>query len=154
MKPGEADIQPCLHCGKCVKKMKCIFEDVVNAAALKMHTCDGVIIATPSFYDGIPLRSAAFLDRLFASSPLAFSNKVGGVLTTARNGNSLNSYQKILGYFEIADMIIVSSQYHGLVKPVEDNTVSYRLANNVAQVILGLNGTNMEKPDRLMDFVR
>lgn len=151
---AEDDIQPCLHCGKCVKKMKCIFEDAVNEASFRMQNCDGVIIATPSYYDGIPMQSRAFLDRLFSSNPLAFANKAGGALIAARNGNAIIAYQKILIYFEIADMTIISSQYHGLVKIDDDNFVPCRLAKNMVQVLQGLNGRNMESPDRLMDFVR
>ena len=108
---GNKDIRGCIACLKCQELKKCVFDDIVNEAAIKFSECDGILIGTPVYYAGMNGTLKAFLDRLFHSSYVGKSMKVGACVVSSRRAGSTNAYDEIHKYFGIAGMPIVTSTY-------------------------------------------
>ena len=90
---GKEPIRGCLACGYCARPDKdgcMIKKDIVNEAALEMCKADGIILAAPAYYAGIPGTMKAFLDRVFQSRKKQFAYKIGAAAaagTAAPPGN-------------------------------------------------------------------
>lgn len=109
---GHMDIRGCIACGVCGEKGKCVFDDVVNEAAVKLKDCDGLVVGSPVYYASANATLTAFLDRLFYSSGHADKNmKVGASVAVARRGGCSATFDQLNKYFTISGMPIASSQY-------------------------------------------
>ena len=56
-------ISPCISCGGCDKKGKCIVEDDMTQLYEKIISTDKIILASPIFFYGITAQAKAFIDR-------------------------------------------------------------------------------------------
>ena len=65
---GQKDIRGCIACGRCKQDGKCVFDDIVNEAAKKFETADGIVVGSPVYYASPNGTLISFLDRLFAST--------------------------------------------------------------------------------------
>ena len=108
---GHLPIRGCIACKKCYELGKCVFNDVVNDAALKFKESDGLIIASPVYYASANGTLISFLDRLFYSSHFDKTMKVGASVVSARRGGNTATFDELNKYFSISNMPIVSSQY-------------------------------------------
>ncbi len=108
---GHLAIRGCIACKKCYELGKCVFNDVVNDAALKFKESDGLIIASPVYYASANGTLISFLDRLFYSSHFDKTMKVGASVVSARRGGNTATFDELNKYFSISNMPIVSSQY-------------------------------------------
>ena len=109
---GQMDIRGCIACGSCHEKGKCVFDDVVNEAAIKLKDCDGLVVGSPVYYASANATLIAFLDRLFYSSGHSDKNmKVGASIAVARRGGCSATFDQLNKYFTISGMPIASSQY-------------------------------------------
>lgn len=108
---GNQCIRGCIACGSCKTKGKCIFDDVVNEAALKLKEADGLVVGTPVYYAGSNGTLLSFLDRLFYSSSFDKSMKVGCAISASRRSGNISAFDEINKYFTITSMPIVSSTY-------------------------------------------
>ena len=86
--------------------------DQVNALAARLDEFDGIVIGAPVYYAGPSGQSCAFMDRLFYSADKSkLINKPGTAIVSCRRGGASSSYDRLLKYFSITSMPIVSSQY-------------------------------------------
>ena len=108
---GTEAVRGCISCGYCNKNGKCVFDDEVNEAAKKFEECDGMVIGTPVYYAAVNGALAAFLDRLFYSTPFDKTMKVGAGVAVARRGGISSTFDQLNKYFTVCGMPVASSQY-------------------------------------------
>lgn len=108
---GNKDVRGCIACGTCFKKGQCVFDDVVNELAPKFEAADGLVIASPVYYASANATLIACLDRLFYSTHIDKSMKVGASVVCARRGGLSATFDELNKYFTICGMPVASSQY-------------------------------------------
>lgn len=115
---GKQDIRGCIACNQCGELGKCVFDDIVNQAAEKLVSCDGLVVGSPVYYAGANATLTAFLTRLFYSSPTDKRMKVGAAVVAARRGGLSSTFDELNKFFTISGMPVVSSKYwnsiHGM----------------------------------------
>ena len=117
---GDKSITGCKACNYCKEKHKCVIDDIVNEVSKIFAQCDGILIGSPVYYSGINGTLKSFLDRLFNSSYIKKSLKVGAAVVSSRRAGATNALDEIYKYFGISNMPIATSSYwnevHGLTK--------------------------------------
>ena len=109
---GNLAIRGCMACGKCHQGLgKCVIDDIVNEASLKIKDANGLMIVSPVYYASPNGTLMAFLDRLFYSSNYSFKMKVGAAFCVARRAGTVSSFDVLNKYFTISGMPIVSGDY-------------------------------------------
>ena len=111
MHVGNQEIRGCVACGTCGKNGKCVFDDAVNEAAVKLEAADGLVIASPVYYASANGTLISFLDRLFFSSHFDKTMKVGASVAVARRGGCSATFDELNKYFTISGMPVASSRY-------------------------------------------
>ena len=141
---GNEDIRGCIACNYCKEHHKCTFNDIVNEAAEIFEECDGILIGSPVYYSGMNGTLKSFLDRLFNSSYIKKSMKVGAAVISSRRAGSTSVLDEIYKYFGISNMPIATSSYwnevHGfksedLLKDKEGLQTMRNLGRNMAFLI-------------------
>lgn len=122
---GNQAIRGCIACGRCHELGRCVFDDIVNEAALKFAECDGLVIGSPVYYASANATLIAFLDRLFYSTSFDKTMKTGASVVVARRGGLSSTFDELNKYFTISGMPVASSQYW--------NSVHGRSANEALQ---------------------
>lgn len=115
---GNKAIRGCIACGKCAEKGKCVFDDAVNEITPKFEACDGLAVGSLVYFASANATLAAFLTRLFFSTPFDKTMKVGAAAAVARRGGLSAAFDELNKFFTISGMPVASSQYwnsvHGL----------------------------------------
>ncbi|MBE6984622.1 MAG: flavodoxin family protein [Ruminococcaceae bacterium] len=141
---GTKPIAGCIACGKCKSGKPCIFDDGLNELAARLDEFDALIVGAPIYYAGPSGQSTAFLDRLFYSSAAKLSGKPAAAIVSCRRGGASAGYDRLLKYFSINSMPIVTSQYwnqvHGntpeeVVKDEEGMQTMRTLGENMAWLL-------------------
>lgn len=127
---GNRDIRGCIACGRCAELGRCVFDDLVNEIAPKFEACDGLVVGSPVYYASANATLVAFLTRLFYSTPIDKSMKVGACVVAARRGGLSATFDELNKFFTISGMPVASSQYW--------NSVHGREAGEAAQDAEGL----------------
>lgn len=105
----------CAGCGACRQLGKCVHDDVVNVAAEKARTCDGLVVGSPVHYAAASGTVTCFLDRLFYSAGRHLRYKPGAAIVSARRAGTTAALDQLNKYFTINQMPIVSSRYWNMV---------------------------------------
>ena len=138
---GNKDIRGCIGCRKCKETGKCVFNVLVNEVAPKFAECDGIVIGSPVYFASANGTLVSFIDRLFYSSSVDKTMKVGAAVVSARRGGCSATFDELNKYFTISGMPIASSQYwnsvHGYTpeqvrQDEEGMQVMRTLGNNMA----------------------
>ena len=108
---GIKRVPGCLACYHCGKLGKCVVDDIVNEAAEKFRSADGLVVASPVYYASPNGTLVSFLDRLFFSCRFDKRMKVGASVAIARRGGCSATFDVLNKYFTISGMPIASSQY-------------------------------------------
>ena len=109
---GHKDIRGCIACMSCKRGLdKCVFNDIVNDTAKKFAECDGLVVGTPVYYGSANSTLISFLTRLFYSTSIDKTMKVGASVIVARRGGISSTYDEINKFFAISGMPIASTQY-------------------------------------------
>lgn len=108
---GAKPVAGCIGCGKCAGGAGCIFNDGVNELAARLDEFDALVVGSPVYYAGPSGQCTAFLDRLFYSASKKLRGKPGAAIVSCRRGGASASYDRLLKYFGINSMPIVTSQY-------------------------------------------
>ena len=137
---GTEPVKSCIACGGCRKAGKCVFDDIVNVAAEKMETCDGLIIGSPVHYAGASGQATAVMDRLFYSATGKMRFKPGAAIVSARRGGTTAAFDQLNKYFTIAQMPVVSSRYWNM---VHGNTPEEVMRDEEGVAIMRTLGHNM-----------
>jgi multimeric flavodoxin WrbA len=118
---GNKAVRGCIACGKCGenKDEKCsITTDSLNEWIQKMKNADGIIIASPVYYAGIPGTMKCFLDRSFFVSGTnggLFRNKVGAALVAVRRTGGSVTFDSLNHYLTYSEMILATSNYWNII---------------------------------------
>ena len=112
---GNKDIRGCIACGQCMKKGKCVFDDVVNETAKIFEEADGLVVGTPVYFGSANATTIAYLTRLFFSTPFEKRMKVGAAVVVSRRGGSSSTFDEMNKFFTIREMPVASSQYWNMV---------------------------------------
>ena len=138
---GNKDIRGCIGCRKCKETGKCVFNDLVNQVAPKFAECDGIVIGSPVYFASANGTLVSFIDRLFYSTSVDKTMKVGAAVVSARRGGCSATFDELNKYFTISGMPVASSQYwnsvHGYTpeqvrQDEEGMQVMRTLGNNMA----------------------
>ena len=92
-----------------------MFDDVVNETASKLAEADALVIGAPVYYASPAGGAISFMDRLFYSTCIDMTMKVGAAVVSCRRGGNTASFDVLNKYFTIAGMPIASSQYWNMV---------------------------------------
>ena len=108
---GRMDIRGCIACETCRKTDKCVFNDIVNELALKLKEADGLVIGSPVYYGSANGTLMSALQRLFYSSHLDLSLKVGASVVSARRSGCTATFDELNKFFTLSNMPVATSQY-------------------------------------------
>lgn len=111
---GHLPILGCAACGRCASTEGhfCVFSnDIVNEAAAKMRSADGIILASPTYYAGIAGSMKCFLDRVFYTSSSFFAFKAATSMTVARRAGGVDALHQLNNYLHLAQTVTPPSQY-------------------------------------------
>ena len=156
---GAKPVAGCIGCGKCAGGAGCIFDDGVNELAARLDEFDAMVVGSPVYYAGPSGQCTAFLDRLFYSASGKLRGKPGAAVVSCRRGGASASYDRLLKYFGINSMPIVTSQYwnqvHGnrpeeVLKDEEGLQTMRTLAENLAWLLKCIEAgrnTGLAKPE-------
>ncbi len=108
---GTKPIAGCTACRKCKGGSPCIFDDGVNDLIPRLDEFDAIIVGAPVYYSGPSGQCCAFLDRLFYSAAGKLAGKPAAAIVSCRRGGASAAYDRLLKYFSINSMPIVTSQY-------------------------------------------
>lgn len=166
---GNKDIRGCIACLSCKQKGKCVFDDLVNETAPKFEEADGLVIASPVYYASANGTLISFIDRLFYSTPLDKTMKVGAAVAVARRGGNSATYDELNKYFAISGMPIATGQYWNAVygaapgesaQDAEGMQTMRTLARNMAFLMKGIAlareqyGVPEREPFQRTNFIR
>lgn len=156
---GNQAVRGCIACGQCRKNGKCFMDDIVNEAASKFETADGLVVGSPVYYASPNGTLLSFLDRLFFSSSFDKTMKLGASVAAARRGGTTATFDVLNKYFTISGMPVVSSQYwnnvHGscaddVMKDLEGLQTMRTLGRNMAFLLksIALGKEQMGMPEK------
>ena len=116
---GNKPIGGCIGCYQCVKRKKCVFNDIVNEFTANAEAYDGFIFGSPVYYSGINGNLMSFMDRVFysasAQEPHPFRFKPAAAVVSARRAGTTSALDQMNKYFLHQQMPIVSSRYWNMV---------------------------------------
>lgn len=141
---GKGETIGCRGCGACAKLGKCVFDDVVNAAADKAKECDGLVVGSPVHYASASGQITCALDRLFYSAGKHLRFKPAAAVVSARRAGTTAAIDQLNKYFTISQMPVVSSRYWPMVhgntpdevrQDLEGMAVMRQLGRNMAWLL-------------------
>ncbi|MCX6232090.1 MAG: flavodoxin family protein [Bacteroidetes bacterium] len=147
---GNKAIRGCMACGKCRenKDEKCsITTDTVNKCIQSMKAADGLILACPVHYSGVPGTMKSFLDRAFyvaGSNGGLFRQKIATALVAVRRTGGSATLDSLYHFLAYSEMILATSNYwnviHGrlpgeVIKDEEGVQIMEVLADNMAWLL-------------------
>ncbi|MCL2786746.1 MAG: flavodoxin family protein [Methanomassiliicoccaceae archaeon] len=109
---------PCNDCGSCVLRGdgRCINEnDDMNDYFDKLTEADGIILAAPSYYGGMPGQMKLLLERIGACAASAaggnrLARKVGGAIAVHARDGGLQVYSELVSFMLRNGMFVCGSQ--------------------------------------------
>lgn len=136
---GKPAIHGCTGCGACSKLGKCVYDDAVNAVAARLDGFDGIVVGSPVHYSGPSAQLCAFMDRLFYSAGDKLKYKPAAAVVSCRRGGSTAALDRLIKYFTISNMPLVSSQYWPQVHGTEPDEVRQDAEGMQTMRVLGEN---------------
>ena len=109
---------PCNDCGSCVLRGdgRCINEnDDMNDYLDKLIEADGIILAAPSYYEGMPGQMKLLLERIGASVASCregnkLARKVGAVIAVQGHDGGTQTYSQMVSFMLRNGMFVCGSQ--------------------------------------------
>lgn len=109
---SDYNIRPCDACAACFKTKKCVINDDGEKIYQEILKADGVILGSPSYFQGITAQMKTFIDRIgylaLARGRKDFAGKVGGVIAVARRSGVANTCNQMITFMTAIRMIIPS----------------------------------------------
>lgn len=140
-------IDACIACRKCTELKKCVLDDGLNEILQKVKEAEGFIIGAPVYFGtarGDLMNAIQRIGMVSYGTDRFLSWKVGGPIAVARRGGLSTTYQEMLMFYFINEMIVPGSTYWNIVFGKEPGealndkegieTVK-RFAGNVAKLI-------------------
>ncbi len=114
---GGQAIHGCRACYQCAanRDRRCAeTEDAANALIEKMLACEGMIIASPTYFSNVTAEVKALIDRAGLVAKVngdMLRRKVGAAVIAVRRAGSTQAFNAINQFFTINQMIIPGSDY-------------------------------------------
>ncbi len=106
------NLSPCTGCMTCFTTKKCVNEDNAELLYQEILKADGVIMASPSYFQGVTAQTKTFIDRIgflaLARGRKDFAEKVGGVIAVARRSGVSSTCNQMLTFMTAVGMVIPS----------------------------------------------
>lgn len=103
---------PCNGCMTCFSTKKCVNEDDGENLYQEIVKADGVIMGSPSYFQGVTAQMKIFIDRVgflaLARGRKDFAEKVGGVIGVARRSGVSSTCNQMITFMTAVGMIIPS----------------------------------------------
>ncbi|MGF7184524.1 multimeric flavodoxin WrbA [Desulfitispora alkaliphila] len=111
-------IDACIACRKCKELKRCVLDDGLNDILEKVREAEGFIIGAPVYF-GTPrgdlMNAIQRIGMISFGTDRFLSWKVGGPIAIGRRGGLTSSYQEMLMFYFINEMIVPGSNYWNLV---------------------------------------
>ncbi|NLC76334.1 MAG: flavodoxin family protein [Clostridia bacterium] len=146
-------IRSCIACYRCGELGRCsIDDDGLNEIIEKVKAAEGLIVGAPVYYGtarGDLMSALQRIGMVAGRNGRWLSWKVGGPIAVARRGGLSASYQEMLMFYFISEMIVPGSTYWNIVfgkepgtagEDVEGMETVKRFSANVAKLIKKLHG--------------
>lgn len=104
-------ISPCASCRLCVDAGKCVLEDGMRELYPKLLEADGILIASPVYFNNVSAQTKAFMDRTWCLRG-KLKWKVGGAIVVGRRYGHELALNAIHSFFLKHEMIVA---YRGVV---------------------------------------
>lgn len=153
---GGRALHGCTACGKCASEHpgRCtLTEDPVNEWIERMLAADAIVLASPTYFANVTPEMKAFIDRVgvvVRAGGQLLRRKVGAPVVVARRGGAMQTYNALMAFFGISQMIVPMSSYwnmgFGLERgKVDEDAEAIRtmqdLGSNMAYVLKALEKT-------------
>lgn len=113
---GKLDFTGCRGCGGCFKTGECVFgDDVFKKSCAKLYEADGIILGSPVYYASMNGSLKCFLDRCFYQSQGRMRHKVAAAIAVSRRAGDMTTFDELLKYFLISEMVIAPSYYWNVI---------------------------------------
>lgn len=117
-------VRGCVGCWSCRRgSRRCVFkEDVVNEWLNKMEEADGLVLGSPVHFAGASGVFTTLMDRFFMAGQEVVAYKPGAVICSARRAGTTATFDQMMKYLTMNNMITVPSPYWNMVhgnKPEE-----------------------------------
>lgn len=115
---GAGPVRGCTGCGACRSSgsNRCVFgDDRVNEAIAKAAEADGYFFGAPVHYASIAGAASAFFDRMFYAGGSLMAWKPAAVVVSARRAGTTASYDQLVKYIGINNMLMVPCHYWNMV---------------------------------------
>ncbi|MFA5535878.1 MAG: flavodoxin family protein [Bacillota bacterium] len=141
------NIRSCIACYKCSELGRCSLDDGLNGIIEKIKAAEGLIVGGPVYYGTARGDLMAAIQRIAmvaGKNGRWLSWKVGGPIAVARRGGLSASYQEMLMFYFISEMVVPGSTYWNIVfgrepgdalKDLEGMETVKRFTVNVATLI-------------------
>jgi multimeric flavodoxin WrbA len=144
---GGHAVKGCVGCSKCFREGHCIVPDEqFEAWAQKLYDADGVLLAAPAYYGGMPGVMKTFLDRFFyqvrKNVPMRY--KVGASIAVLRRSGGITTLDSLNRYFYGSEMLVAPTPcpeiIHGCVpdevlQDAEGVDTMKKLGRNIAWIL-------------------
>jgi multimeric flavodoxin WrbA len=103
---------PCNGCMSCFSTKKCVNEDDGEKLYQEILKADGIIMGSPSYFQGVTAQMKIFIDRIgflaLARGRKDFAEKVGGAIGVARRSGVSSTCNQMITFMTAVGMIIPS----------------------------------------------
>ena len=166
---GRGSVHPCVNCGSCHRKGKCVFDDdLCNRVAEKMAEAHALIVGSPVYYGQPNGGVLSLMQRLFYSAGRYVQDKPAAAVTVCRRGGATAAFQTLNMMFQMMNMPVVTSQYWNIVYGAgkgeakldsEGMQTMRSLAHNMAWLLKKIHAGDGDAPERekdkvFMNFIR
>ena len=104
-------ISPCTSCHLCIEKGECVMDDGMVKLYPKLLESDGILIASPVYFNNVSAQAKAFMDRTWSLRG-RLKWKVGGAMVVGRRYGHESALNAIHSFFLKHEVIIA---YRGVV---------------------------------------
>ncbi len=104
-------VEPCIACGACAKTGECVIDDDFMDVFNRMAEADGLLFASPSYFESMSPQMKALIDRTgyynsSARGRTVFDGKVAGAMSVARRTGLANVWTQQLLFILSQKMIV------------------------------------------------
>ncbi len=111
---GSELVYGCKGCWACRELKRCIIDkDPLNGWVDKMREADAVVLASPTYYANVTSNMKALIDRAgnVTGSDGSLAGKIGAPVVVHRRGGSIQTYNALMAFFGIRNMVVPMSIY-------------------------------------------
>jgi len=151
---SDYNLSPCSGCMSCFGTKKCVNEDDIEKLYGEIVKADGIIMGSPSYFQGVTAQMKIFIDRVgflaLARGRTDFAEKVGGVIAVARRSGVSTTCNQIITFMTAVGIMIPSGgrvfaigrEKGEVAKDQEGMDSAKHLGKMVARTIAAINNKN------------